>query len=220
MASPTQLLLATTNPHKLDEFRSIVSTLGRDIEVIDLDDLPTDVLDEPIEDGATFEDNARIKAIAYARQTGRWCVADDSGLEVDALNGEPGVNSARYSGVDGPRAERDNANNAKLLEELANLPDEQRTARFVCVMALAVPDTGVPDGARVAAVTKGTYEGRIGHVPKGANGFGYDPLLVLEDGRTSAELTPEEKNARSHRGVASRKMMERIEGMWDDLAMG
>jgi XTP/dITP diphosphohydrolase len=220
MTSPTQLLLATSNPHKLAEFRSIVDTLGRDISVIGLGDLPAEGIDEPIEDGATFEDNARIKAIGYARQTGRWCVADDSGLEVDALNGEPGVNSARYSGVDGSRETRDSANNAKLLEELANLPDEQRTARFVCVMALAIPDTGVPDGARVAAVTKGAYEGRIGHEARGANGFGYDPLLVLEDGRTSAELSPEEKNARSHRGVASREMMERIEGMWDDLVMG
>ena len=155
-----QLLLATTNPHKLEELRSIVHTLGREIEVVGLDALKGLEIDEPIEDGATFEDNARIKAIGYAKQTRRWCLADDSGLEVDALDGAPGVNSARFSGVEGDRDERDHANNTKLLEELANLPDEQRTARFVCVMALAVPDTGVPDGARVAAVTRGTFEGR------------------------------------------------------------
>ena len=211
------LLLATTNPHKLEEFRAIVSALGKGITVVGLTEIASEGIDEPIEDGATFEDNARLKAMGYAKQVGRWVVADDSGLEVDSLGGDPGVNSARYSGVEGDRGVRDTANNQKLLIALDGVPEQDRAARFVCVMALAVPDTSSPDGARTVAVTRGTFEGRIGAEPKGENGFGYDPLLVLPDGRTSAELAPEEKNALSHRGQASKKMMKQIEMLWDDL---
>jgi len=215
-----QLLLATTNPHKLSELRAIMSSLDKGIEVIGLDEISQEGIVEPVEDGQTFEDNARIKALGYAKQTGRWCIADDSGLEVDALDGAPGVHSARYANVGATRDERDAANNAKLLEELAalgNLPDEQRSARFVCVMALAVPEGASSDGVRVVAVSRGTFEGRIGPAPKGENGFGYDPLLVLEDGRTSAELSSDEKNARSHRGKATREMIEQLTMLWDDL---
>jgi len=213
-----QLLLATTNKKKLEEFRAIVAALDESLEVIGLDDLDQEGIEEPEEDGETFEDNARKKAVGYAKQTGRWCVADDSGLEVDALDGEPGVHSARYAGKGKKRKKRDKHNNKKLLAELGNLPPEVRTARFVCVMALAIPDTFAVQGATIAALTRGEFEGSIGFEKRGENGFGYDPLLVLEDGRTSAELEPEEKNAVSHRGQASRTMMKHIATMRKELA--
>jgi XTP/dITP diphosphohydrolase len=161
-------------------------------------------LPEPEEDAETFEGNAAIKAVYYARATGMVCLADDSGLMVDALGGAPGVRSARYAGgggVGATRAERDAANNAKLLGELAGVPDAHRTARFVCAMVLASP------AGEILATTRGTFEGRIGLAPKGSNGFGYDPLLVIDDGRTSADLSEAEKNARSHRGEAARAMV-------------
>ena len=193
-----QILFASTNPHKLDEVRAVLGPLG--IEIIGLDVLAEPV-DEPVEDGTTFAANARIKAIGYARATGRRCLADDSGLEVDALGGAPGVHSARYAGVGDRRDERDQANNAKLLGALANVPAEQRTARFVCAMCLAEAD-----GA-VLHETRGTFGGVITDEPRGTNGFGYDPLLELPgENRTSAELSPDEKNARSHRGAATRAM--------------
>ena len=129
-----QLFFASSNPHKIDEVRAILSPLG--IDVIGLDSLGH-LLPEPEEDGETFEDNARIKAIAYAKAAGRMCLADDSGLEVDALHGAPGVHSARYAGIGRNRPDRDAANNAKLLHELKNVPKAQRTARFVCAMCLA-----------------------------------------------------------------------------------
>lgn len=194
------ILLATSNPHKIEEVRAILAPHG--YEVIGLDNVGISI-PEPEEDGPTFEANARIKAIAYAKATGRVCLADDSGLEVDALGGAPGVHSARYAGIGATRAERDRVNNEKLLRELTrlNLLPEQRTARFVCVMCLAAPD------GRILAETRGTFEGLIADTPRGDNGFGYDPLLFLPDrGCTSAQLPPEEKNARSHRGQAARRM--------------
>lgn len=200
------VLFASSNRHKLEEMRAILKTVG--IEVLGLDAVQ-ETIAEPVEDGKTFEANARIKAICYARATGRTCLADDSGLVVDALDAAPGVHSARYAAdVVGEttfaamsRAERDNANNDKLLRALKDIPDEKRTARFVCVMTLAAPD------GRIIAETRGTFEGVIAHQPLGKNGFGYDPLLYLpEDGCTSAELPPHDKNARSHRGEAARKM--------------
>ncbi len=215
LLSMIDLLIATTNPHKLEEISAILTPLG--VRAIGLGDvrLPesnTDggtgvspvgaaaasTLPEPIEDADTFEGNAAIKARYYAAHTGRPCLADDSGLEVDALNGAPGVRSARYAGAKGDRAARDTANNDKLLRELANVPKAKRTARFVCAMCLAAPD-----GA-ILATSRGVFEGVITDTPRGDNGFGYDPLLELPDGRTSAELPPEEKNARSHRGDATR----------------
>jgi XTP/dITP diphosphohydrolase len=198
-----ELLVATSNPHKLDELRAIFARAG--IEVIGLDaaggDVASDRLVEPVEDGATFADNARIKARSYARQTGRRCVADDSGLLVDALGGAPGVHSARYAGIGATRAERDRANNERLLRELAGVQRDRRTARFVCAMCASDPD------GTIIAETVGSFAGVIADAPRGRNGFGYDPLLEVPAlGRTSAELSPEEKDARSHRGEAARRM--------------
>jgi XTP/dITP diphosphohydrolase len=143
---------------------------------------------------------------ARRKATGRWTLADDSGLEVDALGGEPGVRSARYGGTGGTRAQRDAANNRKLLNALSAVPDEKRTARFVCAMCLADAE------GRVAAETRGTVEGVIGREPRGHNGFGYDPLFGLPHlGCTSAELPTEQKNALSHRGDAARQMADRLD---------
>ena len=197
-----QLLFATSNPHKIEEVRAILSPHG--IDVVGLDSLPQQP-PEPVEDGATFEDNACIKAIAYARATVQMCLADDSGLEVDALGGRPGVHSARYAGIGETRERRDAANNARLLRELKNVPFEQRTARFVCAMCLADAQ------GKILAQTRGTFEGLIIDQPRGTNGFGYDPLLYLPDRQcTGAQLSPVEKNARSHRGEAARKMIQQI----------
>jgi len=200
-----EILIATTNTHKLEEIQAVLAPL--EIKAFGLDSIENLNVEEPIEDAETFAGNARIKALHYARATGRMCLADDSGLEVDALNGEPGVYSARYAGIGESREERDRANNEKLLCVLRelNFPIEQRTARFVCSMCLADPTGGI------IAETRGVFEGLIGKEPRGSNGFGYDPLLYLPDVvKTSAELSPEEKNARSHRGAAARAMAERI----------
>lgn len=202
-----RILFATSNPHKLREVDQILSELG--IRVLGLDELP-EALEEPVEDGETFEANAEIKAVGYAQATGMHCLADDSGLEVDALGGAPGVHSARYAGVDGSRAERDRANNEKLLAAIANVPEDRRAARFVCAMCLAGPD------GEVVAETRGTFDGVLTDKPRGENGFGYDPLLYLPDvAKTSAELPSDEKNARSHRGQAARAMADAIAKLGD-----
>ena len=193
------IVLATRNSGK---FREIARTLGEmPVEIVSLADFAE--LAEPAETGDTFAENAREKATYYALATGRWCLADDSGLEVDALNGAPGVRSARYAVDDcPPGAERetiDRANNARLLAELAGVPDEKRTARFVCHLALA-------DAGRILIEAFDTVEGIIAHAPHGENGFGYDPLFFVPDlGCTTAELPPEKKNAISHRGKAVRQ---------------
>jgi len=200
---PMTILLATSNPHKIEEVSAVLSLLGR--TVIGLDSLET-MPPEPIEDGDTFAANARLKAIGYAASTGRIVLADDSGLVVDALLGAPGVHSARYAGIGDTRDERDRANNKKLLDSLKDIPPDQRAARFVCAMCLADPE------GNILAETEGVFEGIITDTPRGENGFGYDPLLYLSDvDCTSAELSPEEKNARSHRGMATRQMAEKIE---------
>lgn len=156
------------------------------------------------EDGATFAENARKKATEYARATGLWTLADDSGLVVDALGGAPGVQSARFSGEAPPgtsRKEIDRRNIAKLLELLRGVPQERRTARFVCHLCLASPE-------KVLAETKGTVEGIIVDEPAGENGFGYDPVFfVAALGRTVAQLPDDEKNAISHRGNAIRRFI-------------
>ncbi len=213
MTPPTELVLATQNPGKVSEMRDLLAPIG--LAVLGLDDLGLGDLPEPEETGATFEANATIKALAYARATGRWCLADDSGLEVDALGGRPGVISSHFAfdgRTDGPaagmgREERDAANNARLLRELEGVPAEARTARFVCVMVLA--------GKGVEAVTRGAFEGRIGlpgEVPRGTGGFGYDPLFLVgpDFRRTGAELDKAEKNRLSHRGAAVRAMTEHL----------
>ena len=194
------ILFATSNPHKLRELWQILTPLG--VEVRGLDSLGRNH-PEPAEEGATFEENARIKATAYAQLAGMPCLAEDSGLEVDALGGAPGVHTARYSGLGAGREERDRANNEKLLRELEGVPDEARAARFVSALCF------VDARGRVLYETRGVYEGRIARAPSGENGFGYDPLLYLPDvGKTSAELEPDEKNARSHRGRAVRAQAE------------
>lgn len=214
------IVLATANPHKVGELRAIFAAAG--ISVIGLNDLPPDELPpgglrEPEETGTTFQANATIKALSYAAQTGRACLADDSGIEIDALalpdgTPRPGVISSHYS-TDGretglTRAQRDAANNARVLRELEGLPPDRRAARFVCVMVLANPE-------RVIATSRGTFEGRIGtppRVPAGANGFGYDPLfLVAPDfARTGAELSSDQKNQLSHRARAAAAMIEQL----------
>ena len=199
-----KIVAATSNPHKVAELRDILAPLG--VQVLSLKEtlsaygVAGDKVTVPIEYGETFLENARIKAIHYASKVGVPCLADDSGLEVDALDGAPGVRSARYANSGGTREQIDAANNARLLSQLSYVPDNARTARFVCAMCLASSD------GRVLAESRGTFEGRIGREPRGDNGFGYDPLFIIEDGRTSAELSPEEKNARSHRGHATREI--------------
>lgn len=200
-----RLVVATSNPNKVREMGQVLAPHG--IEVVGLHELGRDLPPEPVEDAPTFEGNARIKAAAYARALALPCVAEDSGLEVDALGGAPGVYSARYAGVDGSREQRDRANNEKLLRELARVPAAERSARFVCALCL-VDAQGEP-----LFETRGTYEGVIIDVPRGENGFGYDPLLLLPElGKTSAELAPAEKNARSHRGKATRALAAYLAG--------
>lgn len=209
-----RILLATTNPGKLREIQAVLADPA--IELIALPDLGRTIC-EPVEDGDTFEANALKKARHYAAASGMCCLADDSGLEVDALGGAPGVRSARYAGLEGPRDVIDPANNKLLLQMLVNVSPAQRTARFVCAMALASPTLDL----RLAAplVVRGTFEGHIitpdqaadpsqAHLGRGVNGFGYDPLFfpAATPGRTSAELSPDEKNAISHRGDATRRM--------------
>lgn len=208
------VLFATTNPGKLREAGRILgNALGR--AVIGLNDLAPD-LPEPVEDGQTFLDNARIKARAYADATGRACIADDSGLVVDALGGQPGIYSSRYAEErfppDADRGTRDRINLEKLLEALDGTPPEARTARFVCAVVYVDPA-----GARTPITAEGTFEGRIGappDVPRGPGGFGYDPVFLAgpDFERTSAELTPEHKNAVSHRGVALRSLADLLIG--------
>jgi XTP/dITP diphosphohydrolase len=163
---------------------------------------------EPEEPGLTFAVNARLKAAYYARAVGQWCLADDSGLEVDALGSAPGVRSARYAADDCPpgaaRATLDAANNAKLLRALRDVPTDRRTARFVCHVVLADPE-----GVLMEACD--TVEGRIGYEPRGTGGFGYDPLFCLPDlGCTTAELDADRKNLLSHRGKALRRIAQML----------
>lgn len=191
-----QILFATTNEGKLGEIRAILE--GTDIEVISLKDAGIDI--EVIEDGATFRENAVIKAEAIMKETGKLTLADDSGLEVDFLNKEPGIYSARYCGVNTPYKIK----NRNILERLTDVPDEKRTARFVCAIAAAYPD-----GETVTV--QATMEGRIGYEETGLNGFGYDPIFYLpEYGCYSAQLSPEKKNEISHRGKALRMMAGKI----------
>ncbi len=224
-----RIVLATGNPHKVEELRAIFREVALDVELLSLKDVVGEggverAIAEPRETGSTFAENSRIKAVSYAVQTGMMCLADDSGLEIDALDGRPGVISSHYF-CDGDearaqgmgRAERDERNNERVLRELSGVPDAQRAARFVCVMTLANP-TPNGDGAEVIARSRGVMEGRIGlppRVPAGENGFGYDPLFLVapEFERASAELAPSEKHSLSHRGHAARRMGEQIKAL-------
>lgn len=188
------IIFATGNKNKLIEIREILKGTGFDIVSMKEAGYNVDI----VEDGTTFLENALIKARTIAKLSGQITMADDSGLVVDALNGEPGIYSARYMGEDTPYSIK----NAEILRRMQEVPEEERTARFMCAMAAVFPD-----GKELTAVE--SFEGRIAHEIAGANGFGYDPIFyVPEKGCTSAELTPEEKNAISHRGKALRKMKE------------
>jgi XTP/dITP diphosphohydrolase len=195
--SRPRLLVATRSEHKLRELRELLEL--RNGELITLDDAGVD--GEPVEDGATFEDNAAIKARFGLAATGLPTLADDSGIEVDALGGGPGVRTRRYAGEDAT----DEENNEKLLTELAGLPPERRGARYVCVLALALPG-----GGDRLLYARGECTGRIATNPRGSGGFGYDPIFEPEGepvgGRTFGEWSAEAKNRISHRARAARAM--------------
>lgn len=188
-----KIIFATGNENKMKEIRMILADLGMPILSMKEAGINVDV----VEDGTTFEENALIKATEIAKLTENCIVlADDSGLEIDYLNKEPGIYSARYLGVDTSY----DVKNSIILDRLAGVPDEKRTARFVCAVAAAFPDG-------TSEVVRGTIEGIIGHGIAGENGFGYDPIFYLpEYGCTTAELEPEKKNELSHRGNALRAM--------------
>jgi XTP/dITP diphosphohydrolase len=201
-----RLLIATHSPHKLRELRELLALEATDL--LSLDDLGID--GEPVEDGETFETNAAIKARFGVRASGLPTLADDSGIEVDALGGGPGVRTRRYAGEDATDA----ANNAKLLGELGDLPPGRRGARYVCVLALALPGDAGPRGGVPLLTARGTCRGRIATEPRGTGGFGYDPIFEPSSeppgGRTLGLWTPAEKHAISHRARAARRMTPRL----------
>ncbi|MGH3935329.1 MAG: non-canonical purine NTP pyrophosphatase [Pseudonocardiaceae bacterium] len=204
--SPARLLLATRNAKKLTELRRIlVSSDLSGVQVVGLDDVPP--FPEAPETAATFEDNALAKARDAAAATGLATVADDSGLEVDALNGMPGVLSARWAGRHGDDA----ANLHLVLDQLADVPESRRGAAFVCAAALVVPggaDMSETQTFQVQTVVRGQWRGTLARAPRGGNGFGYDPIFIPDgDRRTSAELDPAEKDATSHRARALRALL-------------
>jgi XTP/dITP diphosphohydrolase len=189
-------VLATRNAHKVAELRRILSAY--DVELVSLSDYPN--VPDVAETGATFADNARLKARAVAVATGLVAIADDSGLSVDALNGMPGVLSARWAGRHGD----DVANLQLVLGQIADVPEERRGAAFVCAAAAVAPD-----GREV--VVEGRVEGRLVHAARGHNGFGYDPIFTpIGETRTTAEMSAEEKDAISHRGIAFRALAPRL----------
>lgn len=196
-----RLVIATQNQGKIKEFREI---LGGDR--FQWDDLSGHKeLASPEETGRTFRANACLKAAYYARALGVHALADDSGLEVDALAGSPGVHSARWAEMHSA-GKGDAANNALLLKQLMDVPDEKRTARFVCVLAMAEP------GGKILFTARDTVEGRVIREARGSNGFGYDPLFLIDElGKTTAELRPAEKHRVSHRGKALRRLRKMME---------
>lgn len=192
-----KILVATTNPGKMKEFSEMLADLADLIEWHSLRDFPD--IPEVAEDGLTFADNARKKALGYAQATGLWTLADDSGLVIDALDGAPGVMSARFAAEEADSNDRkaiDRANYQKVLRLLNSVPAEKRTARFLCHLCLARPDA-------VLLEATGTVEGVINRAPVGDNGFGYDPIFYIPAaGKTAAQLSPDEKNRISHRACA------------------
>ena len=201
-----RLLVATHSVHKLRELRELLDL--DQTTLVSLDDLGID--GDPVEDGATFETNAAIKARFGVRATGLPTLADNSGIEVDALGGAPGVRTRRYAGEDATDA----ANNAKLLDALRGLPPDERAARYVCVLALALPEAAGPRGGVRLVTARGTCRGRIAAEPRGTGGFGYDPIFEPASeppgGRTLGLWSPAEKNAISHRARAARRMTPRL----------
>lgn len=192
-----RMIFATGNENKMVEIREILGDLPLEILSMKQAGIRADIE----ENGTSFEENALIKAREVCHLAGEMVLADDSGLEIDYLNGEPGIYSARYMGENTSYRVK----NKNLMERLEGVPDEKRTARFVCAIAAVFPD-----GKEL--VVRGTVEGIIGYEERGENGFGYDPIFYLpERGLTTAELPPEEKNSISHRGNALRKMKELLE---------
>lgn len=203
-----KILVATTNPGKLKEFSEMLGDVGAEIQWVCLKDFPG--LAEVVEDGSTFACNAQKKALGYAKATGLLTLADDSGLVVDALDGQPGVLSARFAADECPSADRkelDKANYQKVLKLLHNVPEPQRTARFMCCLCLANPK-------EILMEADGTVEGVINHAPAGNNGFGYDPVFYIPAlGKTAAQLENHEKNEISHRGNALRKLKSLLQNL-------
>ncbi|MBR6171978.1 MAG: XTP/dITP diphosphatase [Eubacterium sp.] len=192
-----KLIFATGNQNKMREIRAIFG--NNDMEILSMKEAGISV--DVDENGQSFEENSLIKARAIHEATGELVLADDSGLCIDYLNGEPGIYSARYLGEDTSY----DIKNKELIRRLEGVPDEKRTARFVCAVAAVLPD-----GTELCV--RGTMEGRIAYEQAGENGFGYDPIFFLpEYGKTSAEISPEEKNAISHRGKALRMMRKELE---------
>ena len=200
-----EILLASGNAHKLEEFRAMLEPLG--VTMLS----PKDVggLPEVVEDGTTFAENAAKKATSGANASGKWTLADDSGIAVDALDGAPGVHSARFAGTHGDDA----GNNALLLEKLADTPDDQRGASFVCALALARPE------GDVVLSTRGETHGHVLREARGATGFGYDPLFLFDEegfepkGMSFAEIDQAVKATVSHRGRALRQLAMRLEAV-------
>lgn len=207
----TRVVVASRSTHKLRELRELIA-LER-IELVSLDDL--DVAGDAIEDGETFETNARIKARFGVRMTGLPTLADDSGLEVDALEGGPGVRTRRYAGEDATDAD----NNARLLDALGGLPSDRRGARYVCVLALALPEGLGPRGGVRIVTARGTCRGRIAMAGLGDGGFGYDPIFEPlsepSGGRTLGQWSAAEKHTISHRARAARRMTPRLARLAD-----
>jgi XTP/dITP diphosphohydrolase len=206
-SSRPRIVIATRSRHKLAELEALLRPARAELVTLDALGIEGD----PIEDGLTFEANARLKARFYARLCGLPTLADDSGIEVDALGGAPGVRTRRYAGEDATDLE----NNAKLLGALAGLPPAARGARYVCVLALVEPDRrGAHGGLPIAAEARGTLRGRIASGPRGAGGFGYDPIFEPlgepPGGRTLGEQSSAEKAAISHRARAARRMGRRL----------
>ena len=189
-------VIATNNSKKRVELDRILNPLG--IQAVTAEQAGVD-LQEVEESGSTFEENAELNALAACNLSGLPAVADDSGLVVDALDGAPGIYSARYAGENATDADRI----AKLLREMQGIPPEERNARFVSAVCCVFPD-----GRKI--IVRGECEGSIGQIPQGNDGFGYDPVFVTESGKTFAELTPQEKDAVSHRGIALRKLAEQL----------
>jgi XTP/dITP diphosphohydrolase len=204
-----RILVATHSRHKLGELRGLLHL--RRTELVSLADLG--ITDEVEETGSTFEANARLKARFYARLSGLPALADDSGLEVDALDGGPGVRTRRYAGESATDAD----NNAKLVAALDGLPPERRGARYVCVLALALPGVAGQRGGLPVTIARGTCRGRIALTAKGTGGFGYDPIFEpLSEppgGRTLGQYTAAQKDAISHRARAARRMAPRLEAL-------
>ncbi len=196
------IVLATGNAGKIRELSALLAELQPDINVLGLKDFP-EIGDIP-ETGVTFEENARIKALAVAKATGLVAVADDSGIVVDALDGAPGVYSARYSG----EGATDAANVEKLLGALQRVEDDSRGCHFACVMLAATP-------AGTEVIGRGAWRGQVGHAPRGEHGFGYDPVFIDKElGLTAAEMDAVTKNGRSHRGLALRDLMRQWPDFW------